>query len=395
MSILSTKKIILGVSTSVSLYKSLDLIRVLRKQNIEVHVVLTENASKMISKNLFEVLSNNFVHIDGQIDYSKLSHIELARKADAIIICPATANIIGKIANGIADTFLTTLVLAANCPKLICPAMNSQMWLNSIVQENVEKLKRHGFKFVEPKEGILACGIQGVGKLASINEIMFNLEKLFIKQDLKGKDVLITTGATIEKIDPVRFISNFSSGKMGKSLALEALKRGARVKLICGENVEIEELKDLDFGIVKVQSALEMKDAVLKNIGNCDYFISAAAISDFKPKRFENNKIKKKDILNLELEKNVDILESIKNMKFKKKPMIVGFALETEDLKKNALLNLKEKNLDLIIANSIENLGSEEKEVVILDGKREVRIGRSARGDVARLIWDKVITNFL
>lgn len=390
MNLLESKHILVGVSAGAAIYKTLELIRLLVKADARVQVIMTANAKKLISAQLFEAVSGQPVletlFKKGQL----MVHIEAARRADLFLICPATANVLAKIANGFADDLLTTTFLASNSPKMICPAMNTVMWRNAAVQRNVEILLRDGHEVLMPSSGRLLCGDEGLGAMAKPEYIFYRCEKVFAKKDLKGRKALITAAATREKIDPVRFISNFSSGKMGYCLAREASLRGAEVTLISGESALDE---PFDVEVEKVGSAEEMYQKVMAKAGNCDFFISAAAVSDFRPEKIFKNKIKRSknfDVVDFRIVKNSDILKSVTALK--KAPFSVGFALEEESfLEKDALKKLKEKKCDLLVANSFENLGADRKSFRIYD-ERDVReFTDLPLNEAAGVIWNEIL----
>lgn len=372
------KKILLGVSASVSIYKSCELIRQLRKDGFEVKVALTKEAQSFISPLLFESLSSNKVYKDVLEENTQMgvSHIELAKWADAIAIVPATAQIIAKLAHGFADCPVSLASLASDKPKIIAPAMNSKMYENIATQDNIALLKKRGFIFVEPMVGELACNSVGVGHIAEVEDIKEAIESLFFEKSLTGKTIITTAASTQEAIDPVRYISNHSSGRMGFAIAQMAFNMGANSILISGPS----NLKT-PYGVkrINIKSAIEMLDAIEQQIQQYDkdniYLIMAAAVSDFKPKQPSNQKIKRqnKDTLILELEQNPDISKSIKE----KYPYIklIGFAAETHELIKNATVKIEKKGLEFIVLNDVSRkdigFGSPNNEVTIIfrDGK--------------------------
>jgi phosphopantothenoylcysteine decarboxylase/phosphopantothenate--cysteine ligase len=372
------KKILLGVSASVSIYKSCELIRQLRKDGFEVKVALTKEAQSFISPLLFESLSSNKVYKDVLEENTQMgiSHIELAKWADAIAIVPATAQIIAKLAHGFADCPVSLASLASDKPKIIAPAMNSKMYENIATQDNIALLKKRGFIFVEPMVGELACNSVGVGHIAEVEDIKEAIESLFFEKSLTGKTIITTAASTQEAIDPVRYISNHSSGRMGFAIAQMAFNMGANSILISGPS----NLKT-PYGVksINIKSAIEMLDAIEQQIQQFDkdniYLIMAAAVSDFKPKQPSNQKIKRqnKDTLILELEQNPDISKSIKE----KYPYIklIGFAAETHELIENATVKIEKKGLEFIVLNDVSRkdigFGSPNNEVTIIfrDGK--------------------------
>jgi phosphopantothenoylcysteine decarboxylase/phosphopantothenate--cysteine ligase len=354
---LSGKNIILGVSGGIAVYKGVELLRLLQKAGAAVKVAMTQNAAQFVGPLTFAAISGHRVFKDmfSEETDEPMWHISWAEAADAVVIAPATANIIAKLANGIADDALTTLMLAATCPKLICPAMNTHMYENIAVQRNIDILQSDGFIIVEPGDGELACGAYGPGRMADPQTIVGQVAACFYPKDLNGKKVLVTAGPTREPIDPVRFIGNPSSGKMGYAVARAAAARGADVVLVSGPSH-----LDTPAGvrIIRVGTAAEMAAAVFENAGDADIIIKVAAVSDYRPVAPADHKIKKsQDKMVMELEKTVDILAELGR---RKRPgqILVGFAAETQDLEKNAVNKLRAKNLDLIAANMVGDADS-------------------------------------
>jgi len=393
---LKNKEIILGVSGGVAAYKSVELLRELTKRGGNVHVVMTKNAQQFIAPLTFQALSGNPVLCDmfQLLMGSRIGHVTLADTADLMVISPATANILGKIANGIADDFLSTMVMATTVPVLFAPSMNVNMWESSFVQNNVEKLKAHGYRFVGPIEGDLACGSVGKGKLADIEEIIEKIEDIFTKKDLSGQRVLITAGPTLEPIDPVRYITNRSTGRMGFALAKMARRRGAEVNVITGPHYL--SLPRRDIPQIVVHSAEEMHDAVKQYFEDCPIVIMAAAVADFRPKDTLEQKItkRKNGSYLVELEKNPDILKELGEKR--RNHILVGFAAETSELMENAETKLKEKNLDLIVANDVTQPGAgfgvDTNIVKILDAAGKVRkLPLLSKDEVADIILDQVV----
>ena len=348
---LNNKIIILGVCGGIAAYKTIELLRLLTKAGADVHVIMTRSAREFIAPLTFQTLSSNPVHTElfNLITEQEIGHISLADRADLFIIAPATANAIGKIASGIADDMLTTTVMAAKAPVLLAPAMNVNMYTNPIYQENEEKLRRFGYLFEAPVTGSLACGWEGEGKLASPETIFEAAVAALTEKDLAGRTILITAGPTREELDPVRYISNYSSGKMGYALARAARRRGAEVILISGPTALA---KPDGVRVVMVTSAVEMQSEVMARAGVCDVVVKAAAVADYRPLRRNGTKIKKKaGPATLELIKNPDILAELGGMA--RRPFLVGFAAETDALAENAVRKLKEKNLDIIVANDV------------------------------------------
>lgn len=356
---LKGKNILLGVTGGIAVYKAADLVSRLKKQGANIDVIMTEGATKFVTPLTFQTMSENQVHTEmfGLITNFDVEHISLAKKADLILIAPATANTIGKIANGIADNMLTTVVMASTAKVIFAPAMNTNMYNNSITQDNIEKLKKLGYEFIKPGVGRLACGDYGAGKMAEPADIVDYVISSFVKKDLKGKKIVITAGPTIEPIDPVRYMTNHSSGKMGYSIAKEALDRGASVTLITGPS-SLTPPEGVD--VVRVNTTQEMFDAVGRYFDTCDVLIKSAAPLDYKPENVSPIKIKKRDgeedILNLKFTRNPDIAHFYG--KKKKDQIIVGFAAETDNVLEYANEKMKKKNFDFIVANDVTKPGA-------------------------------------
>lgn len=389
---LTGKRIVLGVTGGIAAYKAAEFVRLLVKGEAEVHVVMTRNAQEFITPLTFQTLSGNPVTTDPftLVEETKIGHIALADLAELILILPATANIIGKIANGIADDFLSTMVMASKAPVLLVPSMNVNMWENQAVQKNIQTLIERGYHFVEPGTGELACHWYGKGRLADLEEVMEKIEDFFSPKDLKGERILVTAGPTQEPIDPVRFITNRSSGKMGYALAGMARRRGAEVILISGPTSLPLPRRDME--VVQVQTAEEMREAVLRHLERCSVVIKAAAVGDFRPREVSLAKIKKgESSLSLELERTGDILEEIGKRKGDR--ILIGFAAETENLVKNAHKKLLAKNLDMIVANEVEaSFGQDANKVKILFPSGEIKdVPLMIKGDVASVVLDQVV----
>jgi len=384
---LKNKNIVLGITSSVSAYKDLELIKILREKGANVFVVMSKNATKLVDPKDFEEVSGNEVVFEQFApgvdfrDYLKkdkdMNHISLADKADVFLLCPVTANTIGKIANGIADTLLCSSVMATNAPIVVCPAMNVKMWYNPIMQENVSKLKKLGYEFVGPEKGILACGYEGIGRLAKFDKVIEKIEMVLERSnDLKGKKILVTAGATIEEIDPVRVITNKSSGKMGVYLAEEATKRGAEVTLIRGSSA----VEPMYFGVedIKIDSVKDLFDKIKERINENDVMVHIAAVSDFSVNNKNGEKIKSGQELHLELTPTTKILEKIKDIK--KDVFLVGFKAEydisEDELVDRAFELLKSADADLIVANDVgkskRGFDVETNEVFIVDKEKKV-----------------------
>ena len=368
---LKKKKIVLGITGSIAAYKAAELTRALIKEGAQVKVVMTKSATEFITPLTMQTLSQNQVYLDTFVPAEKydMAHIALADFADAFIIAPAIGNIIGKIAAGVADDLLSTTIMAAGKPVLICPAMNNKMLANPIVQDNLSKLQEHGYFIMESAVGELACKTQGSGRLAEITDVIEEIKSLLTPKDFLNEKVLITAGPTQEPLDPVRFITNLSSGKMGYALATAARRRGAEVTLISGPTFlsppKVEK-------IINVRTAREMHKAVMENYKKAKIIIKAAAVADYRPKEISGQKLKKtKESLTVEMKTNHDIIEEIG--KNKEGRIVVGFAMETQNLLANAREKLKKKNMDLIVANDVckEGAGfqSDTNIVTIIDKK--------------------------
>ncbi len=372
---LKGKKIVLGITGGIAAYKAAELTRALIKEGAQVRVIMTKNATEFISPLTLQTLSNNIVYTEMYLPSEQydMAHIALAEFADAFVIAPATGNIIGKIASGIADDLLSTTIMAAVKPTLICPAMNDKMLANPIVQENINKLKNYKYIIMESGVGELACKTKGAGRLPEIPEIVEEIERLLTPQNLAGEKILITAGPTEEPLDPVRFITNLSSGKMGYALAKVARRHGAQVTLITGPtNLSLPSVEN----IIKVRTAQEMHKAVIDNYKKSTVIIKAAAVADYRPKIFVKEKIKKDNKPRaIELERNPDIIAEIGQNK--KNIVLVGFAMETKNLLANAREKLKKKNMDLIVANSLREEGAgfqtDTNKITIIDREGDVQ----------------------
>ncbi|MDU1910657.1 bifunctional phosphopantothenoylcysteine decarboxylase/phosphopantothenate--cysteine ligase CoaBC [Fusobacterium sp.] len=370
------KNILLGVTGGIAAYKSANIVSLLKKKGYNVKVIMTENATEIITPLTLETLSRERVYVSmwDRTPHFEVEHISLAQWADVVLIAPATYNIIGKIANGIADDMLSTVISATKSPVFFALAMNVNMYENPILKENIEKLKKYNYNFIESDEGFLACNVNAKGRLKNEAEIVSILEKYFEEKEtdkyLTGKKILITAGRTEEAIDPVRYISNRSSGQMGYSLATAAQKLGADVILVSGPSeLDIPEgLKKF----IKVRSAQEMYDATVKEFETADIAIACAAVADYKPKVYSTEKIKKKDEdMTIILDRNPDILFEMG--KLKKKQFLIGFAAETENIIENALGKLKRKNLDMIVANNAVNMQKKTNEIFIIKKDEDMK----------------------
>lgn len=389
------KNVVLGVSGGIAVYKALEITSLLIKKNININVIMTENATKFVTPLSFQSLSQNAVTCDTfqEPKVWEIQHISLAEKADVLLVAPATANIIGKVANGIADDMLSTTIMATKAKVIFAPAMNTNMYENPIVQDNIRKLKSFGYEFVEPAEGRLACGSIGKGKLEKpeiiVDRVLMELNE---KKDLKGKKIVVTAGPTIAPIDPVRFITNRSSGKMGYAIAKEARNRGAEVTLVTGPS-SLEAPNGIE--LIRVSTNEEMRKSVLEKFNNADIVIKSAAVADYKPKTYSTQKIKKgNDDLSLELIKDNDILKELGSLKDKQ--ILVGFAAESQNLRENALGKLERKNLDYIVANDITSsdtgFASEDNKVIILSkDKEEINLDKMSKEKIAENLFDIIL----
>lgn len=395
---LSNKTIIVGVTGGIAAYKACDVVSKLKKLNANIHVIMTESACEFVQPMTFQTLSNNFV-INDMFKEPKtweVEHIELAKKADAFLIVPATANFIGKLAAGIADDMLTTTVMATRAPVIIAPAMNTNMYTNRIVQANMDKLGDLGYRFIYPASGRLACGDIGAGKLADVDDILAFIVDFFEKEseakDLAGRRIMISAGPTIEAIDPVRYITNRSSGKMGYAIAKRAVARGAQVTLVSGKtDLEVPE------GLAKfisIESADDLYENLVGEFDSNDVVIQSAAVADYKPKSYSDKKIKKKDSdLRIDLCRNKDIAQELGKIKGNK--VLVGFAAETNDVLENAAKKIKKKNLDFIVANDLTMQGAgfstETNIVKIIEADGRIKeYPKLLKSEVGDIILDKV-----
>ncbi len=355
---LKGKKVVLGISGSIAAYKMANLASMLIKLGADVQVIMTKNATNFINPITFETLTNHKCLVD-TFDRNfefHVAHVSLAQSADVILVAPASANIIGKMANGIADDMLSTTVLAASCKIIVAPAMNTNMYENKIVQDNIQKLKDYGMEVIEPASGRLACAAVGKGKLPDEEILLEYISKeIECEKDLAGKRIIVTAGPTREKLDPVRYITNLSTGKMGYALAKAAMLRGAFVTLISGP-VSIKAPSFVE--LVEIESARQMCEEVLKRSKEADIIIKAAAVADYTPKTFSDDKIKKSDNdLNIELERTRDILKTIGETK-NDHQVLCGFSMETKDMLENSRKKLEKKNCDMIVANNLKVEGA-------------------------------------
>lgn len=353
---LKGKNIVLGVSGGIAVYKSVEIVSRLKKAGCSVHVIMTKAAAEFVTPLTFREISGHPVVVD-MWDEPKtwnVEHIALATLADLFLIAPATANIIGKIANGIADDMLSTTVMATTAPKILAPAMNSNMYLNPIVQQNIKKLRDNNYTVIDPASGMLACGVEGPGRLPEPAFIVDSIFSILTSGDLNGKKVIVTAGGTREPLDPVRYIGNRSSGKMGYAIAAAAAARGAKVILVSSSTTLPQ---PPGVCVIAVETAEQMRQAVFDEYRDCDVVIKAAAVADYRPRNAAEHKIKKTgETLTIELEKNPDILLELGRQK--QKQLLIGFAAETQDLIAHAQEKLVRKNLDLIVANDVTMPGA-------------------------------------
>lgn len=389
---LNGKTILVGITGGIAAYKICELIRKFKKNGANVKVVATPNSLNFVTKLTLQNLSQNEVYVqEFDVKKWKPEHISLADEADVMVIAPATANTISKIAQGIADNLLTSIACAFSKKMIIAPAMNCNMWNNSIIQENISKLKSLGVEFLEPESGFLACGYIGKGRLCSIDKIYDSVvESLNYSQVLRGKKIVVTAGGTIEDIDPVRYISNYSSGKMGKAIADCACEMGAEVVLITTKSFEAP------YKIVNVKSAIDMQKAIDNEFKNANYIIMAAAVADYRVKNYSEQKMKKTsdDTLSLELVKNPDILKGLCEKKTSQ--IVVGFCAESENLLQNAKEKIQKKGCDFLVANDISRcdigFSSDDNEVTIFEKSGELKkIEKSSKKIIARKILEHII----
>ena len=392
---LKGKIVVLGVTGSIAAYKIANLASALVKLHADVHVIMTQNATNFINPITFETLTSNKCLVD-TFDRNfqfQVEHVSIAKKADVVMIAPASANVIGKIAHGIADDMLTTTVMACKCPVYISPAMNTNMYENPIVQDNMKVLEKYGYHIITPASGYLACGDTGAGKMPEPETLLqYIVQEIAFEKDLKGKKILITAGPTQEKIDPVRYITNHSSGKMGYALAKRAAMRGAEVTLVSGQ-VSIAPPSFVNF--VSITSAKDMFDAVTAVSDEQDIIIKAAAVADYRPANVSDEKMKKKDgDLSIELERTDDILKYLGEHK-KEGQFLCGFSMETQNMIENSRAKLEKKNLDMICANNLKVEGAGFKTdtniLTLITKNEEVSLDMMSKEDAAGVILDKIL----
>ena len=398
---LKDKNILLGVTGGIAAYKIANLASMLKKQGANVKVIMTENACQFITPMTFETLTAQKVYtdtFDRNFEF-KVDHIELGKWADVFLIAPATANIIGKLANGIADDMLTTTALAMRCPILVSPAMNTAMFENKVVKHNIMKLRTYGMDIIMPASGHLACGDTGAGKMPEPEMLLEYIKRgVYKKKDLVGKKVCVSAGPTREAIDPVRYISNNSTGKMGVEIAKMAAYRGAKVSLIMGpSNVFVPDF----INRIDIKSAEDMYEEIIKISDSQDIIIKAAAVADYTPANYSDEKIKKKDgDLSIELSRTKDILKELGERKENnpKKQFICGFSMETENMEENSKNKLAKKNADMIVANNVKvdgaGFGTDTNVVTIFTKDNEIRLDKLSKTEVAEKIFDEIVRNF-
>lgn len=398
---LKDKNILLGVTGGIAAYKIANLASMLKKQGANVKVIMTENACQFITPMTFETLTAQKVYtdtFDRNFEF-KVDHIELGKWADVFLIAPATANVIGKLANGIADDMLTTTALAMRCPILVSPAMNTTMFENKVVKHNIMKLRTYGMDIIMPASGHLACGDTGAGKMPEPEMLLEYIKRgVYKKKDLIGKKVCVSAGPTREAIDPVRYISNNSTGKMGVEIAKMAAYRGAKVSLIMGpSNVFVPDF----INRIDIKSAEDMYEEIIKISDSQDIIIKAAAVADYTPANYSDEKIKKKDgDLSIELSRTKDILKELGERKENnpKKQFICGFSMETENMEENSKNKLAKKNADMIVANNVKvdgaGFGTDTNVVTIFTKDNEIRLDKLSKTEVAEKIFDEIVRNF-
>ena len=398
---LKDKNILLGVTGGIAVYKIANLASMLKKQGANVKVIMTENACQFITPMTFETLTAQKVYtdtFDRNFEF-KVDHIELGKWADVFLIAPATANVIGKLANGIADDMLTTTALAMRCPILVSPAMNTTMFENKVVKHNIMKLRTYGMDIIMPASGHLACGDSGAGKMPEPEMLLEYIKRaVYKKKDLVGKKVCVSAGPTREAIDPVRYISNNSTGKMGVEIAKMAAYRGAKVSLIMGpSNVFVPDF----INRIDIKSAEDMYEEIMKISDSQDIIIKAAAVADYTPANYSDEKIKKKDgDLSIELSRTKDILKELGERKENnpKKQFICGFSMETENMEENSKNKLAKKNADMIVANNVKvegaGFGTDTNVVTIFTKDNEIRLDKLSKLEVAEKIFDEIVRNF-
>lgn len=392
---LKGKTVLLGVTGSIAAYKIASLASALKKLHAEVHVLMTQNATNFINPITFESLTGNKCLVD-TFDRNfqfQVEHVSIAKKADVVMIAPASANVIGKLAHGIADDMLTTTVMACKCKKYISPAMNTNMFENPIVQDNLKTLERYGYEVIQPASGYLACGDTGAGKMPEPETLLAYIEKEIAREkDLQGKKILVTAGPTQEAIDPVRYITNHSSGKMGYAIAKAAMLRGAEVTLVSGRTA-IE--APLFVNVVPIVTAKDMFEAVTGISNEQDIIIKAAAVADYRPAVVSSEKVKKKEgQMSIELERTDDILKYLGENK-REGQFLCGFSMETQNMISNSRAKLEKKNLDMVAANNVKEAGAgfqgDTNVLTLITQKEETSLPLMSKEDAANKLLDKIL----
>lgn len=392
---LKGKTVILGVTGSIAAYKIADLASKLSKLHCNVHVIMTKNATNFINPITFETLTNNKCLVDTfdrNFQYS-VEHVALSKQADVVLVAPATANVIAKMAHGLADDMLTTTVLACTCPKIVSPAMNTQMLHNPITQDNIEILKHYGFEVIEPAAGMLACKDIGEGKLPDTDMLLdYILKAIAFEKDMEGMNVLVTAGATQEALDPVRYITNHSTGKMGYAIARNAMLRGANVTLVTGET---SIAKPRFVNVVNIKSAEDMFEAVTSRADGQDIIIKAAAVADYTPANVSEDKIKKSDDdLSISVERTKDILKYL-GMNKRIGQFLCGFSMETKDMLENSRRKLIHKNVDMIVANNVKQVGAgfgvDTNVITMITPGKEIALELMSKEEAAEQILDEIL----
>lgn len=395
ISMLKGKTVVLGVSGSIAAYKIADLASKLSKLHCNVHVIMTKNATNFIHPITFETLTNNRCLVDTfdrNFQYN-VEHVALAKQADVVLVAPATANVIAKMAHGLADDMLTTTVLACPCKKIVAPAMNTQMLHNPITQDNIEILKHYGFEIIEPATGMLACKDVGEGKLPDVDVLLdYILKAVAFEKDMEGMRVLVTAGPTQEALDPVRYITNHSTGKMGYAIARNAMLRGAKVTLVTGETA-IETPRFVE--VINVKSAKDMFEAVTGRASEQDIIIKAAAVADYTPTTFSEDKMKKTDgDMSIPLERTQDILKYLGDHKGPNQ-FLCGFSMETKDMLENSRRKLIHKNLDMVVANNLKvagaGFGKDTNVITMITPGKEIALELMSKDEAAEQILDEIL----
>ena len=392
---LKGKTVLLGVTGSIAAYKIANLASMLAKLHCNVHVIMTQNATNFINPITFETLTNNRCLVDTfdrNFQYN-VEHVSLAKQADVVLVAPASANVMAKLAHGLADDMLTTTVLACNCKKIVSPAMNTQMYNNPITQDNMKTLRHYGFEVIDPASGYLACGDTGAGKMPEPEVLLdYILKEIACEKDMEGMNVLVTAGPTQEALDPVRYITNHSTGKMGYAIATNAMLRGANVTLVSGPT----NIKKPPFvNVINIKSAQDMFEAVTSNAATQDIIIKSAAVADYTPENVSDEKVKKKDgDMSIPLKRTQDILKYLGEHK-PEGQFLCGFSMETQNMLENSRAKLEKKNLDMIIANNLKvagaGFGTDTNIVTMITKNQEIELPIMSKSEVASSILDKIL----